>query len=120
MGTWTNLFKGNRLATNGMTLSYIPLQLIDGQPVVQLEESKVAPKEEKWRCALIAYIIGETPGYNPICRYIDQNWSKVATPNVYYHEEGYCVLKFQSITNMHAIFYDGPYTINNRPIILKP
>ncbi|XP_070034451.1 uncharacterized protein [Nicotiana tomentosiformis] len=85
MGTWTNLFKGNRSAANSMTLSYIPPQLVDGQPVVQLEEEEVAPEEEKWRCALIAL----------------------------YH----CfILSLICI----AIFYVGPYTINNRSIILKP
>nr|XP_033516922.1 uncharacterized protein LOC117281193 [Nicotiana tomentosiformis] len=55
-----------------------------------------------------------------MCHYIEQNWSKVSTHNVYYHEEGYYVLKFHSISDMHDVFYVGPYTINNRPIILKP
>ncbi|XP_019224714.1 PREDICTED: uncharacterized protein LOC109206343 isoform X2 [Nicotiana attenuata] len=44
--TWTNLIKGNRSATNGMALTYIPPQIVDGQMVVQLEAEEVEPEEE--------------------------------------------------------------------------
>ncbi|XP_019230577.1 PREDICTED: uncharacterized protein LOC109211493 [Nicotiana attenuata] len=42
------------------------------------------------------------------------------TPEVYLHDEGYYVVRFNSVTDMHAVYYNGPYTISNRPIILKP
>ncbi|XP_060210967.1 uncharacterized protein LOC132637984 [Lycium barbarum] len=53
-------------------------------------------------------------------RYMNQNWPTAANPELYLHDEGYYVIKFQSIEDMHEIFYSGPYTINNRPIVLKP
>lgn len=34
---WSNLFQQNRVSTHGMALKYVPLQIIDGQTVVQLE-----------------------------------------------------------------------------------
>nr|XP_033516336.1 uncharacterized protein LOC117280697 [Nicotiana tomentosiformis] len=105
VGAWTNLFKENRSATNGMTLSYIPPQIVNGQTVVQLEVEEVEPEEEKWRCALIAYIIGDTPGYNAISRYISQNWLNIEAPYVYLHEEGYYVIRFNSITDIHTICF---------------
>ncbi|KAJ8530918.1 hypothetical protein K7X08_023799 [Anisodus acutangulus] len=45
---WVNLFKKNWAAENGLSLLYIPPQIIDGKVVVQLEE-EVDRETEKWR-----------------------------------------------------------------------
>ena len=52
-------------------------------------------------------------------RYILMNWSKVDKPEVFLHEEGYYIIKFRSLSDMNEVLYSGPYTISNRPIILK-
>ena len=113
------MFKNNRVASNGMQLSYFPPQVVDGQAVVQLEGKEVQQEEQKWKSALIAYVIGEGPGYNTMKRYIMLNWSSVSKPELYVHEDGYYLIKFQMISDMNEILFSGPYTINNRPIILK-
>ena len=59
--SWVNMFKNNRVARNGMQLSYFPPQVVNGQTMVQLEEKEVQEEEQKWKCALIAYVIGECP-----------------------------------------------------------
>ena len=74
---WVNMFKNNRIANNGMNLTYYPPQIVNGQTMIQLEGKDVHIEEEKWKCALIAYVIGECPGYNTMNRYILLNWSKV-------------------------------------------
>ncbi|KAH0746140.1 hypothetical protein KY285_007797 [Solanum tuberosum] len=45
--------------------------------MVQLEEVEVQVEEDKWKCAFIAYVIGECPGYNTMHRYITMNWTAV-------------------------------------------
>ena len=40
-------------------------------------------------------------------------------PDVFLHEDGYYVIKFQKISDMNEILFSGPYTINYRPMILK-
>ncbi|XP_070042176.1 uncharacterized protein LOC142169194 [Nicotiana tabacum] len=75
---------------------------------------------EKWKSDVIAYIIGEVPGYNTMERYAGLNWANIVEPELYLHEEGYYIIKFQNEANMNEIYYSGPCTINNRPIILKP
>ncbi|XP_060212233.1 uncharacterized protein LOC132639857 [Lycium barbarum] len=117
---WVNLFKKNRSAENGLTLNYIPPQIIDGKIVVQLEKEEVNRETAKWKCALIIYSLGECPGYNNMCRFVAQTWNTVADPEIYLHEDGYFIVKFQSIEDLHEILYAGPYTINYRPLILKP
>lgn len=117
---WTNLFRQNRVATHGMALNYVPPQIIDGQTVVQLEVQDVKKEEEKWSATLIAYIVGENPGYNVMRRYIAQHWLDIGEQDLFLHEDDYYVIKFQNMDDMHRIFHVGPHTIRNRSIILKP
>ena len=116
---WVNMFRNNRVATNGMQLNYFPPQIVNGETMVQLEGKEVLDEEAKWKCALIAYVVGECPGYNVMNRYIMMNWSKAGKPTLFLHEEGYFIVKFQNMEDMNEILFSGPYTINNRPIILK-
>ncbi|XP_070008619.1 uncharacterized protein [Nicotiana sylvestris] len=90
----------NRSAANGMNLTYIPPQIVDGKLGVELEKEEVDKETEKWRYALIVYFIGEVP-------------------DIYLHEEGYYMIKFQSIEDLIEIYHDGSYSIGSRPIILK-
>lgn len=69
---------------------------------------------------MIAYIIGDNPGYNAMKRYIAQHWLDIAEQDLFLHEEGYYVIKYQLMDDLYEIIYIGPYTISNRPIILKP
>lgn len=41
-------------------------------------------------------------------------------PELFYHEEGYYIARFQSKEDMNKIFHAGQYSVNNRPMILKP
>ncbi|TMX05720.1 hypothetical protein EJD97_005452 [Solanum chilense] len=63
-------------------------KVVNGQTMVQLEGKEVQEEEQKWKCALIAYVIGECPGYNTMKRYTLMNWSKVDKPKVFLHEYG--------------------------------
>ena len=116
---WVNMFKNNRVANNGMQLNYFPPQIVNGETMVQLEGKEVLDEEAKWKCALIAYVVGECPAYNVMNRYIMMNWSKAGKPTLFLHEEGYFIVKFQNMEDMNEILFLGPYTINNRPIIVK-
>lgn len=47
-----------------MNLSYIPPEVINGQFVAKLDKSEIVIETEKWRRAMIVYVIGEAHGYN--------------------------------------------------------
>ncbi|KAK4707162.1 hypothetical protein R3W88_033301 [Solanum pinnatisectum] len=112
--TWTSLFTNNRATISGLILKYIPPEIVNGQPVVQLIQEEVDREVTKWKSTLIAYFIGETPGYNSMKRYIGQFWACVAEPNLFYHEEGYCVIRFQSTEDINEVLFFGLYTMNNK------
>ncbi|XP_019262495.1 PREDICTED: uncharacterized protein LOC109240323 [Nicotiana attenuata] len=46
-------------------------------------------------------------------------WQFVSTPQVLLHEEGYFVFKFDCDEDRDLVMQNGPYTFNNRPMILK-
>ncbi|XP_059306588.1 uncharacterized protein LOC132058037 [Lycium ferocissimum] len=91
----------------------------DAQVNLWLDKLEVEKENAEWRCALIAYVIGEVPGYNYMCRFINRTWENIAEPDIYLHEDGLYVVRFQSLEDMQSVLYYGPHTINNRPIILK-
>lgn len=64
-------------------------------------------------------MIGDTPGYNFISRYISQIWNSIAKSDLYYHEDGYYVVRFQSMADLNEFIYSGSYTVNNRSLVLK-
>ncbi|XP_019227721.1 PREDICTED: uncharacterized protein LOC109209010 [Nicotiana attenuata] len=52
-------------------------------------------------------------------RYINQMWNTVAMPDLFYHDEGYYLVRFHSLEEMKEIMCAGPYTVNGRPMIMK-
>ncbi|XP_060190454.1 uncharacterized protein LOC132619624 [Lycium barbarum] len=117
---WTNQFAGNRSAKNGMALSFIPPEMVNGKVVVKMVQAEIEQEIEKWSRVLIVYVVGETPSYNYMKRFIGQTWASVSEPAVYYHDGGYYIVRFQSKDEMNEILYSGPYSINNKPLIIKP
>ncbi|XP_056688217.1 uncharacterized protein [Spinacia oleracea] len=47
-------------------------------------------------------------------------WNTVAQPQVFYHDEGYFILKFPNVEDKNTIVSGGPYTFYGKPIIIKP
>lgn len=45
--SWANLFTGNRVAENGMPLTYIPPEIVNGTVVVQVDKNEVEKEAEK-------------------------------------------------------------------------
>ncbi|OIT39901.1 hypothetical protein A4A49_59297 [Nicotiana attenuata] len=70
--TWANVLTGNRSAANGMTLTYITPEIVEGNLVAKLEKSEIEQENLKWKNALIVYVLGEKLGYNSMKRYINQ------------------------------------------------
>lgn len=81
---WTSLFAGTRSFENRLKPSYIPPTIVEGKTVAQLEKEDVDKEIQKWRCALIVYVIGETPSYNYMHKFVKQSWNQVAESEVFY------------------------------------
>ncbi|XP_070012294.1 uncharacterized protein [Nicotiana sylvestris] len=64
-------------------------------------------------------MLGEKPEDNYMERYINQMWNTVTMSELYYHDEGYYIVRFHSMVDIKEIICDAPYTMNNRPLIMK-
>ncbi|XP_009766307.1 uncharacterized protein [Nicotiana sylvestris] len=102
-----------------MILSYIPPEIVDGNIVVKADKEEIEEQNKKWECALIIYVIGDMSRYKFMEKYIAQAWSKVNIPDLFLHDEGYYIAKFDTIGDLKDILYGGPYTINGRLMVLK-
>lgn len=78
--------------------------------MVQLDQQELDKEENKWKLSLVLYVIGEMLGFNFMKRYTAQHWTSIAKPELYYYDEGYYIVKFQTEAYMKEILYYGPYT----------
>ncbi|KAF3639408.1 hypothetical protein FXO37_23975 [Capsicum annuum] len=56
------------------------------------------------------------------CNYLLLRHGKVELynkPRIFYHKEGYFVVLFVNIEDRNEVIYSSPYTMNNRPMIVK-
>lgn len=118
--TWENLVKGNKMASKGMELKFIPPTIINGKKVVELTREDVVSENEKWKYALIGYMIGGTPTIGEMEQYVAVQGSFEDKPKVYYHNSGYFVINFNYEKDMNKLLYEGSHMLNNKPLILKP
>ncbi|KAH0636028.1 hypothetical protein KY290_036423 [Solanum tuberosum] len=52
-------------------------------------------------------------------RYIAAYWNYIVKPKVYYHNDGYFLVKFTTLEDRDEVFYAGPHMLNKKPIIVK-
>ncbi|XP_019259894.1 PREDICTED: uncharacterized protein LOC109237950 [Nicotiana attenuata] len=117
--TWATLFDGNKFAARGMELKYIAPTIVEGEVVAQLQQEELDRETGKWKQALIMYVVGNSPTIAAVERFIANNWNYTANPKVYYHNEGFFLVKFGSIEDRDEVLFSGPHTMNNRLVIVK-
>ncbi|KAG5609488.1 hypothetical protein H5410_020769 [Solanum commersonii] len=70
---------------------------VTGAPPITTTKKGKAPIESwanlfaKNRSVTNVYVLGESPGYNTVHRYISQTWTEVVAPEIFMHEEGYFI-----------------------------
>ncbi|WMV23966.1 hypothetical protein MTR67_017351 [Solanum verrucosum] len=91
--------------------------IVTGAPLITTTKKGKAPIES-W-ANLFAKNRSVTNGYNTMHKYISQTWTEVVALEIFMHEEGYFIVRFQSVEDMQAIIFFWSYSINNKPLILK-
>ncbi|XP_070039159.1 uncharacterized protein [Nicotiana tomentosiformis] len=107
------------MAARGMNLTYIAPTIQDGEKIVELNKEEVEKGSAKWRQALILYVVGEDPTIGTLERFIAAIWNFASKPKVFYHNDGYFVVCFNSLEDKDDVLCSRPYTINSKPIIIK-
>ncbi|XP_019263541.1 PREDICTED: uncharacterized protein LOC109241271 [Nicotiana attenuata] len=102
-----------------MDLSFIAPTIKNGEVIIKLCKEEVEEETQKWKQALILYVVGSTPTIGAMERFIASAWNFTTKPKVYFHNDGYFVVRFNSISDRDEILYSGPHMLNNNPIIMR-
>nr|XP_016472761.1 PREDICTED: uncharacterized protein LOC107794748 [Nicotiana tabacum] len=117
--SWANVVVGNKLAMKGMNLQYIAPTVQNGEKIAKLEIEDVELETEKSSSAIVLYVIGETPTIGAMDRFLTSVGKFSVKPQIFYHNEGYFVIRFTNLEERDQVLYSGPHTINNKPMIMK-
>lgn len=103
----------------GMQLRYVHPTLKQGVPTAKLCKSEVEKESAKWKTAIILYVIGDTPTINYLNNFLHKQCEVSGQFDIFYHNEGYFVVRFELQRDKDNLLGDGPLMIANRPIIIK-
>ncbi|XP_009782929.1 uncharacterized protein [Nicotiana sylvestris] len=107
------------MATRGMNLHYIAPTIKNGVNVVKLDKEVVERGTKRWKMAVIVYIVGKTSTIAAFERFVTFQWNLVAKLSIYLHNDGYFVVKFAAMEDRDVMLYSGPYTMNNKLVVVK-
>ncbi|KAG5586663.1 hypothetical protein H5410_047097 [Solanum commersonii] len=93
---WKKLFSGNTMGSRGMTHNFVPPTITNGAQFIELNKDEVEKELEKWKNALILYVVGHEPTIVAVDRFIANQWNFTAKPKVFYHNDGYFLVRFNS------------------------
>lgn len=80
--------KGSSLRGRGMNLSYVAPTMKQGKPSAQLRKEELLSEAEKWKHAIILYVIGESPTITYLKAYLQTQCNIMGAIDIYYHNEG--------------------------------
>ncbi|KAH6813385.1 hypothetical protein C2S51_022403 [Perilla frutescens var. frutescens] len=105
-------------AKKGMKLDYIAPVLKNGIHVACLDKIDVELEAKKWNYVVILYVIGESPTIRYLRTFFEKQF-QILNPQIFYHADGYFIVRFQNEKERDLILAAGPHTIANQPVIVK-
>lgn len=107
------------ITRKGMDLGYVAPMIKDGKPTAKLCVSELEKESAKWKNAIILYVIGEEPTIAYLKNYLQTQCGILGEFEIYYHNEGYFLVRFELSSDKDRMVYEGPYMLSSRPIIVK-
>ncbi|CAK8576479.1 unnamed protein product [Lathyrus sativus] len=100
-------------------MEYVAPKLVNGVIEIEIEQEDIEIEVQFWDNALVLYVVGEGLSMNTVKNFMQKMWNFLKIPDLYYHDEGYFLLRFNSHEDRDAVMMKGPYTIRNMHMILK-
>lgn len=88
-----------------MSLSYIAPMIKEGEKIAQLHQTELDKGTEKWKKAIILYVVGAAPSIGVMERFIGTQWNFTPKPKIYLHNGGYFVVRFNSIGDRDEVLF---------------
>lgn len=106
---WVDVIRGNKIPYNGISIEFIAPQIVEGEIEVAIEDEDVVPQVKFQETSLIMYAIGEYLSMKVVKQFMIQTWNFVKFFDMYFHKDGYFLLKFQSLKEKDIILTKGAY-----------
>ncbi|XP_058761495.1 uncharacterized protein LOC131634890 [Vicia villosa] len=116
---WVDVLAENRNPAKGLSMQFVAPSVIDGGIEIEIEDDDIATEVKYWENALILYAMGEDLSMHMVKNFMEKAWNFIKLPELYYHDEGYFIIRFQSQSDLDAVLMKGPYTLRNIPLMLK-
>ncbi|XP_058783376.1 uncharacterized protein LOC131658056 [Vicia villosa] len=116
---WVDILKDNRNPAKGRSMKYIAPKSIEGGCEVAIEEADIVDEIQFGRPSLVLYALGCELSMHAVKNFMSKNWYFVQLPDMYYHEEGYFILRFNSFKDRDDVLMKGPYSIRNMPLLIR-
>ncbi|XP_058746042.1 uncharacterized protein LOC131618903 [Vicia villosa] len=116
---WVDVISGNRNPAKGRTMMYVPPTIVNGEVDIVIEEAGVESELRFWENALILYMLGEDLSMHALKSFMLKAWNFIQLPDLFYHDDGYFILRFKTHDDMDVVLMRGPYTICNIPMLLR-
>jgi hypothetical protein len=100
-------------------MEYVAPKRVNGEIEVEIEATDVDSEIKFWASSLIMYVLGGDLSMSAVKQFMTRHWNFVKLPDMFYNEEGYFILRFQSLADKDAVLMQGPYTIRNMPMLLR-
>ncbi|KAK2993143.1 hypothetical protein RJ640_015330 [Escallonia rubra] len=102
------------------TLKYIPPATINGIKGVEYSKEEVESETNQWQNSIIAYVLGAKPPFHVMKGFLERIWRKFGSFKLSLLKSGVYILRFDDKTVQERIIEQGPWTFDNRPLIVKP
>ncbi|CAK8543756.1 unnamed protein product [Lathyrus sativus] len=116
---WVDVINDNWNPAKGMAIEYVAPKIVNGVIEIDIEQEDIETEIQFWDNALIFYVVGGDLSMNMVKNFMQRMWNFMKMPDLYYHDDDYFLLRFNSQEDKEAVMMKDPYTIRNMPVILK-
>lgn len=82
-------------------------------------KSQILKRKLRNENAVIMYVIGESPSISYLNTFLMKQCNIENKPEIFFHLDGYFVVRFSSLDERNRVLYTGLHTIASKPIIRK-
>ncbi|KAK1278990.1 hypothetical protein QJS04_geneDACA020178 [Acorus gramineus] len=115
---WTDLFP-NGPSSSSHPLKFFDPILEDQDPLAVIDDEDCAEALDYWSNCVVGYIIGTVPVYTPFLQFLKRLWKLKGEIKLLLRGNGFFLIKFFLPEDMQMVLEGGPWTMANRPFIMR-
>ncbi|KAK2989361.1 hypothetical protein RJ640_003043 [Escallonia rubra] len=118
--SYASIVRPNREFVHEHKLEFIKPQDIEGQIGVQFSMEDIESGVNQWRNAVVVYTFGSRPPTHVMQRVLERRWGTYSSIAVSLLKPGIFLVKLDNADSHARIREKGPWSFDNKPMIVKP